>query len=307
MKILLLLAAFAALVNASSAPALVMSHKLVRGLTLEIEKPFTKTQDPQNVNNMIKKLVTECSSDIYLLVNIPGLANSDMLDTKEQDWPHLIKYIHMASSVVGLPWVEGPLDLQYLEKYIVKTCKAEAVNVFYSEDEVAQYIDTRKRVVRVDMNPLPQNKEQRVEAIKQSDDLIRKILRKAPSPHYTIIILLSEVSPVHPIPQIMLDESPEMFEIFYSLLHSPLREQEVERNNYMYSEVEPFWNERGDPMKIYLDRRKRDEVHFFNYELWKKNEKLVSTIALMVISLFVVKALSFGLWLASKFKKTHQD
>ena len=58
-------------------------------------------------------------------------------------------------------------------------------------------------------------------------------------------------------------------------------------------------------MKIYLDRRKRDECTF-NYELWKKNEARFDN-RIDGDFPFVVKALSFGLWLASKFKKTHQD
>lgn len=305
MKYLLVLTMLLASVQALATPALVLSHKLVPDLALEVEKPFTRHQDPQNVSNMIKKLVTECSSDIYLLVNLPGLSSKEMIQSKEHIWPNLVKYIHMASSVVGVPWVDGPVDMEFLENYIIKTCKAEAVNVQFDAHEVPKYIDTRKRIVRVDLNPLPENHEQKYAAIRQVDELIANILRKAPSPHYTIVILLDVLSPVHPIPQFALDESPERFEIFHNLILA--RESEVERNNYMYGEVEPYWNDNGDPMQAYLDRRKQDEVHFFNHELWEKNEKLISTIALMVGTLFVMKTLAFGKWVAAKLRKPHQE
>lgn len=288
-------------VQALAAPALVLSHKLIPDLALEVKKPYTKHQDPQDVSNMIKKLVTECSSDIYVLVNIPGLTSAEMTGSKEHIWPNLVKYIHMASSVVGLPWVDGSIDLNFLENYIVKTCKAEAVNVHFDAHEVSHYIDTRKRVVHADLSPLPEEKEARYATIRHIDELIANILRKAPSPHYTIVILLDVLSPVHPIPQFALDESPERFEIFHSLILG--RVNEVERNNYMYSDVEPYWNHNGDPMKAYLERRKKDEIHFFDHELWQKNEKLISTIVLMVATLFLVKSLAFGKWIATKIGK----
>lgn len=302
---ILALTTLVASVKALASPALVLSHKLVPDLALEVEKPYTKHQDPQNVTNMIKKLVTECSSDIYLLVNIPGLTSAEMTGNKEHIWPNVIKYIHMSSSVVGVPWVDGPLDFQFLENYIIKTCKAEAVNVHFDAHEMPKYIDTRKRVVHADLSPLPEDRELRYATIRHIDELIGEILRKAPSPHYTIVILLDVLSPVHPIPQFALDESPERFEIFYDLILS--RKQEVERNNYMYNDVEPYWNHNGDPMKAYLERRKKDEIHFFNYELWQKNEKLISTIALMIATLFVMKIFAFGRWVVAKSGKPHQD
>lgn len=297
-----LLYAVAAVVALDAVPIVVASHKLVPQLKSEV-KPGLHAQDPLDVTNMLKKLVTECLSDVYMLLNVPGLQQHDLVDNKLAQWPHLERYLHMASTVAGFPWVDGTVDMPFLEKYIVKTCKAETIQVYESEAEVQQYADVRKRVVKVDLAPLPEAGDERLRALHDTDDLIRKILRKLPSPHYTIIITSDQTLPVHPIPDFALEEFPEQFGVFHSILADPRRDEEVERNNYMYREVEPQWNENLDPMLRYLERKKRDEIHLFDYDLWKKKERLVTTVVLMVFTLFAVQTLSFGRWVKRRFAK----
>lgn len=301
---MLILCVYIRIVSAlQAAPVLLASHKLVPGLKQDIQTPNTKTQNPQEVTHLFKRLVTECSSDVYLLVNAPGLTNSDMISAKKENWPHLQKYLHMASSVVGLPWMEGSLDFDHLTDYIVHTCKAEAITVHSSEDEVENYVDTRKRVIRVEANQIPTINPAKDRALMEIDDLIRKILRKVPSPHYTILITSSTALTVHPIPQIALDNTPEHFEIFHDIVNDPSRDEERERNNYMYNEVEPIWREYQDPTELYLERRRKDEIHFFDKELWKKKEKLILTLALMIVTLFVVKVVEVGKSITKSSKK----
>lgn len=277
-----------------AAPVLLASHKLVPELKKDIHTPNTKIQLPLDVTHMVKRLATECSSDVYLLVNVPGLTQADLTSFKKDNWPHLQKYLHMSSSVVGLPWVEGNLDYDHLSEYIVRTCKAEAIVVHTDEHEVEHYIDTRKRVIRMELAPIPSLQPSRDEAIRNVDDVIRKILRKLPSPHYTILISSSEPAAVHPIPEIALENMPEHFELFHDIVNDPSRESEKERNNYMYQEVEPIWKEYENPTDLYLARRRQDEVHFFDADLWRKKEKLVMTLALIVASLFVFEIVSVG-------------
>lgn len=282
---------------------LLASHKLVPGLKKDIQTPNTKTQRPEDVTHMIKRLVTECSSDVYLLVNAPGLTQADMTDFNKNNWPQLQKYLHMSSSVAALPWMEGTLDYDHLSEYIVQTCKAQAIVVHSNEEEVETYIDTRKRVIRIEADPIPGIQPARDEAVRNLDDLIRKILRKLPSPHYTILVSSSEVSSAHPIPEIALESTPEHFEIFYDIVNDPSRESEQERNNYMYADVEPIWKEYEDPTELYLQRRRKDEIHFFDSALWKKKEKVVITLMLIIVSLFVFNLVSVGRWLKNRATK----
>ncbi|KAM3122691.1 hypothetical protein CJJ07_001631 [Candidozyma auris] len=272
-------------------PVIFGSHTLVPGLREEVKYPYIQYQGPQNVTNMLKKAITECSSDAYLIINIPGLENIDMLDRKQSLWPNLVKYMHMSSTLVGMPWVEGTLDLSFLEAYITRTCSAETISLAEEDDVFAEYVDTRKRIIRVEMNPLPPPGPERDAAIRASDELIDKVLKRIPSPYYSFLITSSVTSPTHPIPEVALENSPQGFELFYSIVNDPRRDEEVERHVRLKGLSAPQWNEDKDPMALYLERRKKDQIHLFDYELWSQNERLVSTIAVMILSLFAVKTL----------------
>ncbi|OBA19599.1 BIG1-domain-containing protein [Metschnikowia bicuspidata var. bicuspidata NRRL YB-4993] len=287
-------------------PFLFASHRLVRGLKDEVLQPNTRPQAPALVTNLVKKAVTECSSDVYVLLNVPGLQNTDLLSKRKAEWRHLQNYLHMASSVVGLPWVDGTLDLGFLEEYIVRTCKAESVRSFHSDEHVGEYIDTRKRVIRVEANALPGPGPERLAALADVDDLVRKILRKAPSPHYTLVVTSDEVAPVHPVPELAVAADPARFELFHDVVNDPRRAEERERNSHMYRDVEPFWNEGPGPAELYTQRKKQDEVHLLDPELWRKHEKLVMTVVLMVASVAFMQTLSFGRWLREKLVSPKQ-
>lgn len=281
-----------ALAALEAVPVIVASHKLVEGLRSEVKHPFHQVQSKEDVTNMIKRLVTECSSDSYVLLNVPGLESTDLTDLKKHIWPNLVKYMHMASSLVGVPWMEGTLDLQFLEAYITRTCSAETINVVDEED--VHYRDTRKRIIKIDFNPLPGPGPERDIAIRNNDDMLRKVLRKTPSPHYTIILTLMLTLYKPPIPDVALEASPEYFEVFNEIVNDPKREQEEEKHKHLYNEVEPMWNTNKDPMSIYMERKNADRIRLRDYEHWQRNEKLVTTVAAMVVSLFVIKSLGFA-------------
>lgn len=273
-----------------AAPVLLASHRVVPRLKHELQLPETDVQSLHDVTNMLRRLVTECLLDIYLLVNVPGLEHSDLIDAKHHLWPNLLRYLHMASTVVAVPWMEDTLELRYLETYIQKTCKADAAHVA-SLDDVADYIDTRTRVFRLEHNPLPVGAG-RDECLKRVDESIRDMLRKAPSPHYTILVTSDVPLAVHPLPAGALDDMPDYFIPFYGIVGDPRRAADTERNQHMYGNAEPVWHEKRDPTAAYLERRQQDEVHLFSYTLWKKHQRLVTTVLLMALSLLCFTTLS---------------
>lgn len=269
-------------------PVVVGSHRLVEGLRSEVKQPFHQTQNVDDVTHMLKRLVTECSADTYVILNMPGLENKDLTDKKLGLWPNLQKYLHMLSSVVGLPWMEGTLDLAFLETYITRTCQAETIEV--TEEEDVHYRDTRKRIIKIEFNPLPEAGPERDFAIRENDEMLRKVLRRTPSPHYAIILTLTTAKPSHPIPEAALEQSPERWEIFHLIVNDPKRTVEEEKHKHMYQAVEPVWNENKDPMSLYLERKLKDQIHLRDYEHWKKNERLVTAVAAMVVSVVLIRA-----------------
>lgn len=312
MKIPTLLLSFALLAPAVQSilvvPVLVASHLLVKDLKKELEHDNSKIHKVTPVTNMLKKMVTECSSDVYLIVNQPGLKYTDIQDSKKELWPFIQKYLHMASTVVGLPRVAEPLDLDFLESYIIKTCDAETINVIdEDEHEVKKYIDIRKRVIRVELSPLPEDDEGvRDQVLRNHDELVRKILRKVPSPHYSIILTSTTTSSIHPIPPVVIQHNPAPHEIFDEIVNSPMRKEEVERND-RFKQAKPDWNEDKNTINRYLRNRKKDEVHLFrNNEFWKQREKLVTTFAVMIMSLFMLQIWKFSRSFTSVEQKQKQ-
>ncbi|KAI5954119.1 BIG1 [Candida margitis] len=294
---LLALLPFAA---SSFAPLLVASHKLVPGLQSEINESNLKPHNVTSVTNMLKKLITQCSSDAYVIVDQPGLTYEDLTDRNKGNWPFLINYLYMSSTIVGLPRVDSGLDLDFIEDYIISTCDAETINVWHDDDnEVTDYFDVRTRVIKVTLSPITGD---RGAHLREHDELIRKILRKLPSPHYTIILTSTDPGMTHPVPGFIMSDRPDNFEIFNDIVNSPKHNGGVEKND-RFHKVKPNWNPARNTNERYITNRKKDEVHLFDYDLWVKNEKLVTTVLVMILSLFMLKTLSVIQSIKQRFTK----
>lgn len=268
-------------------PLLLASHRLVPDLAADLKGSWHDPYPVEVATNMVKRAITPCLLDEYVIVNIPGLTNADLTD--DLPWDHTRRYLHMALTVVAAPWVEAPLDLDFLEQYVIERCDAETIPVVNGRDEeVYHYKDTRTRVIRIDYEELDINPQQRRRQLAAADDLVRKIVRKLPLPHYTIIITSSEVSNVHPVPRLILREYPENYHLFHLISQDPLRANQVERND-RFHRGEPEFAAARHTNDRYLRNRRHDEVHFFDYELWTKNDKVVMTLFVMAVTWVVVK------------------
>ncbi|EGW30887.1 uncharacterized protein SPAPADRAFT_62789 [Spathaspora passalidarum NRRL Y-27907] len=295
-----------ALASASLAPLLVASHKLVPGLKQLINPSNIEPHNVTSVTNLLKKLVTECSSDAYLIVNQPGLTYQDLITANKDHWPMLRKYLYMSSTTVGIPRIDGVIDLQFLQDYIVNTCEAEVINVWNEDEgEVVDYFDIRKRVIRIDLGELPTGSERNLEILNH-DELLRKILRKLPSPHYTIILTSDSPGVIHPVPGVHMAEFPDRFEIFNDIINDPMHSREIEKNNNFHS-VEPNWNPIRNSNDRYIRNKHNDEVHLLDYDLWTKNEKLISTLIVMILSIFMMKILQFFNYLKKRIVSYKQN
>lgn len=289
MKLLVLLALLRFSLCFTAVPLLLASHKLVPSLKDEIntDAPYD-AQSLQSVTNMVKKLVTKCSSDTYMIINQPGLKTDDLIDMRRNDWKFIYKYATLASTTIGIPFVAEPLDLDYIEDYIRLTCDAESMSASYHEDEIQEYFDTRTRIIKMELPELPEDQGERFHQISKNDELLRKILRKSPSPHYTILLTSTEPIHYHPIPNFVYTSNPAKFNIFNLITNDPSRSNEVERND-RFHRPKPNFNHNKHTNNRYLENRKKDEIHFFDYELWSQNDKLLMTIFIMIVSIFLKK------------------
>lgn len=270
-------------------PLVVASHRLVKGLKDELESTkISHRHSGVQVTNMIKKLITQCSSDEYVIVDVPKLSYKDLNDYRADDWPFLSRYISMASSAIGLPFINDYIDLSYVENYIINTCDALPMIADPNDENSIDYIDVQTRVIRMDFPPMEDEEGERSWQRRQIDEAIRKIIRKLPSPHYTIILTSSERLMVDPRPASAFDKNGKKYGVFDAIVNSPHRQEEREFNQ-LYKKVEPQWNDDRHTNKRYLKNKLKDQVKFLDYDLWVKNEQLVVTIVLMIMTVFMVK------------------
>lgn len=268
-----------------SAPLLMALHKLIPESRSHLRDGNAYAHNESSVLNTIKNWATQCLLDAYILIDQPGLTYEDLLDYNRDSWPFLRRYVTLSSLIVGLSWLQTPPDFDHIESYIVRTCEAEAVRV--DGIEGPDYYDVRKRVFRVRLRPLPQG-ERRESVALENDEIIRKILRKLPSPHYTILMSSTNPGFSHPIPPAAVEAHPERFEIFNEISHHPSRASPVERNNNFHA-VEPHWIENRHTNERYLRNRDLNRATILDIDHWTKYAKLVLTILLTILSLALMK------------------
>lgn len=275
-------------VSFSGVPFILASHRLVENLKDEIRVDKAIPRPVNSVSNLLKKFVTACRSDAYLLIDQPGLSPEDLSERNIGSWSTLRKYMSLASTLIGIPWVEEPVDYEFLAKYIVVNCEAETIYLGEEDNDFEKYLDTRPRVFKVSLNPLPPyiEKVAREEAMRNNDNLIRDIINKLPSPHYTIILSSSEVVEADDPEPPILEEHPEEYQIFNDIVNHPSRDHEVERNaRYLPKMPEPVpYRHTNDR---YLSNRRKDEIHFFDTEHLQKEARLLFAVFLILISIIL--------------------
>lgn len=286
-SIFLVLTLIPTVLGFGAVPLVLASHKLVRGLRSQISNPLAR-QNAETATNLLKQLITECSSDEYIIIDMPGLVYSDLIDSKIDNWPFLTKYLKLASTNFGLSFVNEELDLNYVRDYIVTNCEAEILKADVNDDNTINYIDIRTKVITIKFNELSQDPSERSTQIFKNDEFIRKIIRKLPSPHYTIIITSSVLLEIHHIPQHVIDSRPHKYALFNKLINDERRNNEVELHN-MYRKIEPHWIAPRHSNDVYLRNKNSDKVKFLDYAVWMKHEKLIMTVILMILTVMLIK------------------
>lgn len=227
---------------------------LIKQLPHTQQEPFTIDE----VSQILEEAITQCSSDAYVIVTQPGLQLSDF--TSFTNYGYLRAFMAQASTIVSFPHIlsdDGEvLNVDFLESIISEHCHTQTYNVWEDdENEVPQYIDTRKRIIRVHLSPLPEDSIKRGEMLKEHDELLKRIVRKIPSPYYSMFYTTESLSFYDSIPstpgfdpnvQKETKElaTPELLanSIFPDItLLDKTRMVEMERNEIMRKK-EPFFN-----------------------------------------------------------------
>lgn len=266
------------------------SHKLVPRVQSYVNNFAHLTFPLERVQEVTHKLYEPCTSDAYVIVDMPGLTLDDLQDPSV--FVFLRTHMFKASTLAVMPRVEALPDFDLLSESIQRRCNAIEVKI-NGYDEVPTYIDTKTRVIRIQFPPLPEedDERQRKVALMRADEALKRTLRKLPSPHFTVMYTNTEDK--------LLNKNDEKrwakLDVFADIVKDASRSQEFERNDNVKEEERYFPEKRVN----LIDRKLYEGSTFIDPELIYDNELLVLGVVLVVALLVVYQSILFLKWIVT--------
>ncbi|ODV62267.1 Big1p ASCRUDRAFT_6872 [Ascoidea rubescens DSM 1968] len=175
-------------------PLIVSSAKLIPGLLPKVPRIKPNPYPIDDILKLSKQLISSCSSNSFILINQPGLTLTDLKNY--DNVPNLISYLDSFSTVLTFPFAESPSTDFFNKKisnYIIRNCNAEIIHVNQDDgdddDSVPHYIDTRTKIILINFSKLPTNNYHlRNFRLQENDLILKKIIRKLPTPYHSIFL-----------------------------------------------------------------------------------------------------------------------
>lgn len=248
----------------ATVPLLLYSHKLVPKIQ-EYVRQYNKLEMPlQRVTEVIQRAIDSCNADAVVLVNQPGITLDDLEDY--QSFIVLRSYSFMSSTLGAIPRVTRPVNLDGLSSYALRKCGGKYIEA-NGLDEIDTYIDSHKRVIRINLPELPDEPEARREALELADLSLRKTLRKLPSPYHLVVYTSSTMGLLN-----VNDETRWATKtIFPDLSEDASRSVEFERNEHVMEVDRPFPSKRTKLLNLTAFQCS----HLLDHEVIYENEMLI--------------------------------
>ncbi|KAG5354804.1 Protein BIG1 [Yarrowia sp. B02] len=185
------LALFSLLGTALATPAIMLSHKELSAFERYTNKQTSNSISSVELDRVARKLMHDCSANTYVVVNQPGLKAKDF--QTETAFPFLKKLLERTSTMYTVPYSDGGIELGKLANSVAKQCGAVKIDVNLDNNvtPLEEYMDTTKRVIEINFEPLPNTYVSRLAALAANDEMLEKIVRATPSP-FIALILTSE-------------------------------------------------------------------------------------------------------------------
>ncbi|KAG7877668.1 hypothetical protein KL906_004703 [Ogataea polymorpha] len=180
-------------------PALIASSKLIPGLRPALPHSEQLPFDLGEATSTIYRVLEQCTSDAYILINMPGLRVDDFHHFER--FRHLREQLSRASTVVAFPNVlvdDDKLAMDDFVRFLRIHCNTLTYDVVQEDAaEVPKYLDTRARTINVQLGGLSDEMSQaeRLEKLDQYNELLREIMRKLPTPRYTLLLSTNTTTP----------------------------------------------------------------------------------------------------------------
>lgn len=210
-------------------------HERINQLRKDREGGFTSKTDAEEV---LTDMLSKCSSDTYLFIDQPGVKVDDFQQLATESniplWTNLKKFAERCSTIASFPRLDNPVDLEKMEKVLRSRCGADTVLAMPRSDPMFKaYDDTKKRVIRLELDPLPEDELEREIVMKRNDDLIIEAFKLTPSPFFSIIYTSSEGEEF--IPKLPEHKKQKHLDIFSNLV----RARRDPKNKYHVADPHP--------------------------------------------------------------------
>lgn len=281
-------------------PLLISSYVYVQKFEEEFKSSNLHPHKLESAEELIKKLSDQCSSDSYIIIDQKGLEVGDLNFYKRSLWKNLRTILTMSSTIIGLPWVEKTINLNQTVDYILKKCDAELIipNKNYG---IKNYIDTKKKIIKIEFEKLPTDKKERDQNLKKLDEILYNIFRKLPTPKISIIMTSSMLTSSHSIPVNRVKEMPNRYEIFNDILNHHNRIKIAKNEHDFFPSNKTEWTGVKDTFQRHTRIRKNSRVSLFNLKLLNENKKTVIIIITSTTCIILTKT-----WKLLRFLKEKQ-
>ncbi|KAI9795887.1 MAG: hypothetical protein M1833_006614 [Piccolia ochrophora] len=160
-----------------------------------LDLPVASSEIPQvlassSLFDTVKESLGQCRSDVYVIVSQPHVNGADFTSAKAA--PRLAEMVsggkkNGVKSSFGVSDVIGDLNVDGLQAFLEKKCKAEVSNIDASTGSFKMVEDMKPRVIRVEFPAPPTSKVERARQLVENDAFLSSIIDLLPSRKYTTI------------------------------------------------------------------------------------------------------------------------
>jgi hypothetical protein len=144
-------------------------HEPIDKLRRERDGKFTGHSDGEDV---LQRWLAGCPAETYFIIDQPGLRVDDFQQLVKDGilkWNYLRTFFERAATVGSFPRLDGPIDVDWLARRISKQRVAKTL-LADPDDLIEEYTDTERRVIRLNLEPLPQDSVERALQLQTNDD-----------------------------------------------------------------------------------------------------------------------------------------
>ena len=181
-----------ALAFSNSSPHVILSSvaSLDSALSSSAQQQASSARD---FDDLVNQAIVGCPADTYVFVSQPGLHASDLED--DSLTPFLHRIVGLAKSAFVSNHVFSDTERQLPQdalSHLEETCGAAQVKVDGTTGKFEQYVDTKPRILQVQMDELTEETgEARDAALKAHDNVLKAVLGRLPSPNYVLVYMSS--------------------------------------------------------------------------------------------------------------------